>query len=108
MDGQIGWLEETSQGLMVRLDRPAQARQVVPYQAQEWLPAKQERFTSMQVARICYALDREVRIVRGEYGLAEFGSMKDQARQKLLNGPGNPDVLRRQLYDLVKAALEAA
>lgn len=108
-DGQLGFLEEDESGaLIVRLDRPAQARQVVPYDASNWLPARQERFTNLQVSRICYASDREIRLVRGEYGVPGFHEMKDQQRQKMLNGPVNADDLRREIWEWMRARLERA
>lgn len=105
-DGQIGFLVETEEGPMgVRLDRKAEQR-IVPYHASEWVPDKEPRLTSMQMARVTFAADTALRLVMGEYGLPEWNSVKEQARLAWLKGlPVGATKVRTELYAAILKVL---
>ncbi len=86
-DGQLGYLveNEDGKGLAVRLDRKAENR-VVPYHPREWLPDEKPRLSQMQIARVAYAVDREVRHVLGEYGVPDWMSLREPQRLLWLKG----------------------
>jgi hypothetical protein len=110
-DGQLGYLVETEdgRGLAVRLDRKAENR-VVPFHPREWLPDEKPRLTPMQVARVAYAADREVRQVMGEYGLPDWMSLREPQRLAWLKGlqlePGASGEAKKIRSDMYRSVLK--
>lgn len=112
-DGQIGWIIEHEGRPAVRLDRgPVRAGQappehtIVPWNPVEWAPAVEPPIAPMQVARICYEADRQLRTTRGEYGVREWNSLREPDRIAWMQGgPPADDVQRRRLYTAIKAAV---
>lgn len=105
-DGQVGFLVEGEGGkLLVRLDRKSEDR-VVPFHDSLWKPEERARLTSSQIARVCYAADRELRIVRGEYGVPEWQTLTDAARMRSLQSPRVPEGdSRADVYAALQKAL---
>lgn len=104
-DGQLGYLVETDGGLAVRLDRKAETR-VVPFVPREWLPDNEVRLQPMQIARVAFEADRALRTVTGEYGLADWVSLKEPARVAWLKGiPGGGSEIRQTLYRAILKVL---
>lgn len=98
-DGQIGYLEEQADGsLAVRLDRRGEQR-VVPFRASEWAPDLEPQLTPIQLARMVYGINRELKIANGSYAntIAEWHSLRDQERVAWL---------RRERWEPVLAQLK--
>ena len=105
-DGQLGTLVESETGdLMVRLDRPAE-RLEVPFNATRWMQAPDERLSPMQLARVAYAADQALRLVRGSYGIPDWVALKEAQRLPWLKGlPADADDLRRKLHRAIADVL---
>lgn len=106
VDGQLGVLTESPSGaLMVLLDRPAERREV-PFRADQWQVAPDERLTPLQVARVAYACDAALRSVRGEYSLPDWIGLKDHQRLPWIQGlPSGADATRTRLYEAIRGVL---
>lgn len=103
-DGQLGTVVETTEGRrMVRLDRGKNVEMVVPYTPSQWEPAERPRLSPIQVAHVCYEADKALRRARGEYGLAEWATMKEPEKISWLNPP--KDEQRAVLYAAIKESL---
>jgi len=83
-DGQIGFLVLDEAGKKrVRLDRGTKLgtdQSTIPYSEHAWEPDQAPRLTADQILRVCYAADRELRIVRGEYSVKPWIDLKDAER----------------------------
>lgn len=104
LDGQLGTVVHNDEGKpMVRLDRGKQEI-LVPYLPSLWKPAERPKLSPMQVARVCYEADRAYRLARGEYGVAEWISLKQEKQREWLLPPSKGDD-RAKLYAAIRAVL---
>lgn len=87
-DGQIGFVceMEDSGRLGVRLDRRGESR-VVPFEPAQWREDSEPELTPMQLARVIYGIDRELRIARGAYSnvIPEWISVAESQRRAWLD-----------------------
>lgn len=87
-DGQIGFVceMEDSDRLGVRMDRRGESR-VVPYNASLWKPDVEPELSPIQLARVVYGIDRELRIARGAYSntIPDWISLGDPQRRAWLD-----------------------
>lgn len=109
-DGQIGHMVEMEDGRQgVKLDRGTGVTSeniVVPYRKEQWEPVEEPRLQAMQIARVAFVADRALRLGRGEYGVAEWDSLRESPRVDWLrNGPPKEDDQRRRLYAAILGAL---
>jgi hypothetical protein len=84
-DGQIGFLvvDPETKRRSVRLDRGTKLgtdQSTVPYSEHAWEQDHAPKLSADQIRRVCYAADRELRIVRGEYSVKQWIDLKDQER----------------------------
>jgi hypothetical protein len=111
-DGQRGHVVLMDDGkLGVQLDRNAE-KLVFPLNkraADEWVVDERARLGPMQVARIAYGADRELRMARGEYGAKEWMSLSERERMAWMQaGAPESDSDRRRLYAAVMGAMAPA
>ena len=109
-DGQRGHVVQMDEGgLGVQLDRAAE-RLIVPLterNATEWAPDTRSSLQPMQIARISYGADRELRVARGEYGAKDWQNMAERDRIAWMQaGAPKTDVDRRGLYEAIVATLK--
>lgn len=106
-DGQLGFVEQDGEDLMVRLDRPSGAGGRVPYNPALWVEDVVPKLTDMARAAICYAADRAYREQRGEYNVPDWRALGDSGRARVLEGPKKAkDPFRMKLWNAVKSMLE--
>lgn len=104
-DGQVGRVVERDGGLAVRLDR-GKAEIFEPASPATWKPAPAAApLSRMAVASIAYAATRQLRQVRGEYGVKEWIQLRDADRIKLAEEPPT-DAEQRALWEAVFEALQ--
>jgi hypothetical protein len=108
-DGQRGFVVQMDDGgLGVKLDRAAE-NLVFPLNERvpdEWVPDTRSRLQPMQLARVAYGADRELRIARGEYGAKDWMSMAERDRIGWMQaGPPLSDLDRRGLFDAILLTL---
>lgn len=109
-DGQRGHVVQMDDGgLGVQLDRAAE-RLIVPLTERnrtEWAPDTRSSLQPMQMARVSYGADRELRIARGEYGVKEWMNLAERDRVAWMQaGAPASDADRRRLYLAITAALK--
>jgi hypothetical protein len=105
-DGQLGKVVESTDGLMVRLDRNSQEI-IMPYNPHSWLEVEKASFTAVQIAKVQYAADCAYRECLGEYRLPEWISLTDQQRQGFIGrGPATDDPVRRRMFDTISKLLK--
>jgi len=110
-DGQRGTIVERDDGTLgVRLDRGAESL-VYPLNERspdEWVLEVRASLAPMQVAKVAYAADRELRHSKGEYGTKEWMSLTERERASWkTDGPPIKDHDRRALWLAIVAALGA-
>jgi hypothetical protein len=110
VDGQLGFVVESEGGQKyVRLDRGNKTNSdhsLIPYRETDWAEDREPKPNQHQIARLCYALDREWRMtLGGEYGVPEWRNLRDEARAAGFRLPENAHPARRRLYEAVRKAL---
>lgn len=107
-DGQRGKVVMLDDGTLgVQLDRGNEKLIVPLRENNEWVPDQRRSFQPMQIARISYGADRELRIARGEYGAKDWMNMAERDRVAWMQaGPPRDDEERRALYLAVSACLK--
>jgi hypothetical protein len=101
-DNQRGRVVQMDDGTLgVQLDRAAE-KLVVPLSERnptEWVPDLRSSLQPMQIARVSYGADRELRMARGEYGAKEWMNLGERDRLAWMQGgPSDKDPDRRALY----------
>lgn len=106
-DGQLGWLETRDDGVkVVRLDR--RDYQSAPWNPSAWKLDRPSPMTDIQIARVVYEADRNLRLVLGEYGVKPWQDLREPDRVSWIAGPPpKPAVkpLRRELADAIRKTL---
>jgi hypothetical protein len=109
IDGQLGFVVEEAGKKFVRLDRGTKAnsdQSLIPYRETDWEPDREPKPNQHQIARLCYAIDREWRMtLGGEYGVPEWRNLRDEARAAGFRLPENAHPARRRLNEAVRKAL---
>ena len=107
-DGQVGFYALDDQGKKcVRLDRGTKLgtdQTLVPYSEHAWEPDQVPRLSKDQIRRVCYAADRELRIVKGEYSVKQWIDLTDTERVGW-HLPREADAARKALLEAVLGAL---
>lgn len=108
-DGQLGFIVEQDGATWVRLDRGQKAnsdQSLIPYREAEWEADRQLAPNQHQVARLCYAIDREWRLTMGgEYGVPEWRSLDERKRAGGFRLPEDAHPSRKRLNEAVRKAL---
>mgnify|MGYP001581066698 CR=1 FL=1 len=108
IDGQLGWLVRRGGRQMIRLDRGA-TEILRQFNEGQWVPDKEHRpINRAQVARICFAADRELCIALGMHaeGKREWIDLsQDEKRTWMQEGPESPRV-REVMFKRIADALE--
>lgn len=108
-DGQVGFLalDEVTKQRRVRLDRGTKLgtdQSTVPYSEHLWEPDTAPKLSQDQIRRVCYAADRELRIVRGEYSVKQWIDLRDQERVGWAP-PKDAAAVRKQVFAAIGEAL---
>lgn len=110
-DHQIGFLVTEDGEQRVRLDRGTTKMSdtsTFPYKAHEWEPAPRVPLQPSQIARCLYDFDRAYRIVRGDYGVPEWNSLRDEAKRAAISPPRTDDQDRIRWHAYLRSELEKA
>ena len=109
-DGQRGRVVLMDDGttLGVQLDRNSE-KLIFPLNKRvpdEWVLDERTRLGPMQIARVAYGADRELRMARGEYGAKDWMSLGEKERMAWMQaGAPESDVDRRGLYLAIMGAV---
>lgn len=109
--GQLGWLETHNGKEHVRLDRPRDPNNLVPYRQKEWLPEKSlPPLNAYGLAQIQFAADVQLCKSQGMHKLGKrtWLNLKDEERIKWTNEGPDPErwPTRARLFRAIKIALE--
>lgn len=106
-DGQLGHIVEGPDGVLwVKLDRRGEDRRV-PYQERAWVEDVAPKLTEMQIARVCYDVDRAWQLIHGGYSVTDWVSVRETERVRWSREgpPKGADKRRLRLYAGVKRLL---
>ena len=108
ISGNRGYLCKRAGREMIRLDRPNDPHQIMPYDPGTWIVDRERRpLTSMASTQIAFAADRMLCRALGMHDKAkkEWMDLREQTRIAWMEqGPQDPEI-RRQLYLAIRTVL---